>query len=108
MLVHETTHVWQNQNGGTDYMTEAIYAQIFGEGYEYGDVILNGRTWFLLNPEQQAQLIEDAFRNGYFRNGGWSNAKPISDNSKHIIPPQNMINYMNQVKPQLQAGQGAT
>ena len=107
-LVHETTHVWQNQNGGTDYLSEALYAQIFGEGYEYADVILNGRTWFLLNPEQQGQLIEDAFINGYFQNGGWSNIKPIRDNSNNIIPPQNMINYMNQVKPQLQAGQGAT
>ena len=30
-LVHETTHVWQNQNGGTDYMSAALHAQIFGK-----------------------------------------------------------------------------
>lgn len=38
-LVHEITHVWQNQNGGTDYMSEALYAQIFGDGYDYADAI---------------------------------------------------------------------
>jgi hypothetical protein len=26
-LIHEAGHVWQHQNGGTDYMTEALWAQ---------------------------------------------------------------------------------
>ncbi|MGI8555164.1 MAG: hypothetical protein ACR2LT_02255 [Pyrinomonadaceae bacterium] len=26
-LVHETTHVWQHQNGGDDYMIRELHAQ---------------------------------------------------------------------------------
>ena len=112
-LVHETTHVWQNQHGGTDYMSEALYAQIFGDGYGYANEIFNkNKTWVMLNPEQQGQLIQDAFENGYFSSGGWSNVKPIyytSQNQTQMqIPTQFIINYMNQVKPQLYSGQGAT
>ncbi len=111
-LVHETTHVWQNQNGGTDYMGEALHAQ-FTAGYGYGDDISNNKkSWAMLNPEQQAQLIQDAYDNGYFQNNGWSNAKPIyvtsQNQTQSQIPAQFMINYMNQVLPQLRNGQGAT
>lgn len=111
-LVHETTHVWQNQNGGTDYMGEALWAQATA-GYGYADDIFNKKkTWRMLNPEQQGQLIQDAYDNGYFQNGGWSNVKPIYYTSQNQtqaqILPQFMIKYMNQVIPQLRAGQGAT
>lgn len=108
VLVHETTHVWQNQNGGTDYMLEALYAQATA-GYGYGDDIFNKKkTWALLNPEQQGQLIQDAYVNDYFLNGGWSNVRQINDSQGNGIPAAFMINYMNQVKPHLRGGQGAT
>ncbi len=111
-LVHETTHVWQFQNGGTDYMGEAVHAQ-FTAGYGYADDIVNKKkNWRMLNPEQQAQVIQDAHDNGYFKNGGWSNAKPVYYTSQNQtqaqIQPQFMINYLNQLMPQLRAGQGAT
>ena len=31
LLTHEMGHVWQFQNGGTDYMREALWAQAFGD-----------------------------------------------------------------------------
>lgn len=106
VLVHETTHVWQNQNGGTDYISEALWAQ-FTVGYGYGDDIFHKKkTWAMLNPEQQGQLIQDAYDAGYFTNRGWSISKVDSFNNP--IPPQFLINYMNQVTQQLRAGQGAT
>lgn len=66
----------------------------------------------MLNLEQQGQLIQDAYGNDYFKNGGCSNVKPVyytSQNQTQMqIPPQFMVNYLNQVMPQLRAGQGAT
>lgn len=112
-LVHETTHVWQHQNGGTDYMGEALYAQAtVGYGYA-NDIVANPpKTWFLLNPEQQGQLIEDAYINEYFHNGGWNNKKPVlyttQNQTQAQISPQDMINYLNKVLPQIRVGQGAT
>ena len=109
-LVHETTHVWQNQNGGTDYMTEALYAQIFGEGYEYDAAVSQGRTWFLLNPEQQAQLIEDAFASGFLQNGlpsgRWLERRPQGGFVQRIDFEQYFVNQ--NILGQLRSGQGAT
>jgi len=35
-LVHELTHVWQNQNVGPVYLAHAVSAQLVGAGYNYG------------------------------------------------------------------------
>jgi hypothetical protein len=35
-LIHELTHVWQNQNVGPIYLAHAVESQIFGAGYNYG------------------------------------------------------------------------
>lgn len=104
-LVHETTHVWQHQNGGTDYMGEALYAQeISGEGYGYEkDVLANPpRTWFLLNPEQQGQLIQDAYLAGFFHNKQWVHPK--------MGVRVDLANYMiaQDIWGQVKTGQGAT
>lgn len=107
-LVHETTHVWQNQNGGTDYMWEALHAQMTaGYGY-YDDVINKGKTWGMLNPEQQGQLIEDAYEAGYFtkNQGQWIEVDPLT---KQVIGPRpDLATFMKGVEPQLRSGQGAT
>ena len=60
VLVHEAGgHAWQYQNGGTDYLSEALVAQLLeqlglGEGYDYSNELAAGTSWDELNPEQQA------------------------------------------------------
>ena len=67
-MVHELTHVWQYENAGAIYMPQAIHAQKWGGGYEYGDVTelqtrkTAGRGLLSFNREQQAQIVEDFFR----------------------------------------------
>jgi len=95
LLVHEATHVWQFQQGGDDYMSESLFAQSVGDGYNYQQAISEGKQWSELNPEQQGDLIRDAYRNGYFNStpGNW-------------MGNPNMTTYMNNVLPQLRAGTG--
>lgn len=64
LLVHELTHVWQHQHGGTAYMSAALAAQWVGDGYDWRKAVSRGLRWARLNPEQQAQLIEDAAVSG--------------------------------------------
>jgi hypothetical protein len=66
LLVHELTHVWQFQHKGWGYVAEALWAQGFGDGYDYAKALRQGTPWRKMNPEQQAQMIEDAFKSGYF------------------------------------------
>ncbi|AEI63238.1 DUF4157 domain-containing protein [Corallococcus macrosporus] len=60
LLVHELTHVWQHQHGGTAYLSAALAAQWSGDGYDWRKGVSREKRWAQLNPEQQAQLIEDA------------------------------------------------
>ncbi len=95
LLDHESTHVWQFQHGGDDYMGEALYGQSLGEGYDYQQGIDEGKSWSELNPEQQAELIQEAYKNGFFDTGMWSGRPDLTA-------------YMNDVLTQLRAGNGAT
>ncbi|NOJ81603.1 hypothetical protein [Myxococcus xanthus] len=65
-LVHEAAHVWQHQHGGTDYASEALFAQFFGDGYNLGKALREGKSWSQLNPEQQGELLEQGYRAGFF------------------------------------------
>jgi hypothetical protein len=65
-LVHELGHVWQHQHGGTDYMSEALWGQHFGDGYDWKKGLDEGKAFGQLNPEQQAEFISTAFAAGYF------------------------------------------
>jgi hypothetical protein len=60
LLVHELTHVWQHQHGGTAYLSAALAAQWWGDGYNWRKAVGQALRWAQLNPEQQAQFIEDA------------------------------------------------
>ncbi|WP_208721230.1 hypothetical protein [Corallococcus aberystwythensis] len=68
LLVHESAHVWQHQNGGTDYMSEALVAQHIGDGYDFEKGLDAGKSWSQLNPEQQAEFLQQAQLAGYFAN----------------------------------------
>jgi hypothetical protein len=78
-LVHEMVHVWQFENGGPDYVPEAIIAQQSGgnglwyddngypnptaapPGYGFDTAVAAGKRWPDFNPEQQATFIDCAF-----------------------------------------------
>ncbi len=100
LLVHEAAHVWQHQNGGTDYMSEALWAQNFGEGYDYGRALSEGRPWSALNPEQQASVIERAFDAGMF-------SQPANPNARFIHDGQDYTEQVRAMITELRAGRGA-
>ncbi|HEY8748414.1 MAG TPA: hypothetical protein VIM11_10590 [Tepidisphaeraceae bacterium] len=66
LIVHETGHVWQSQNAGGDYIAQSLYnqakASIEGSSrngaYDYASAIAAGKSFDELNPEQQAEYIE--------------------------------------------------
>lgn len=68
-LVHEVVHIWQYTHRGAAYIPRALYAQTTPEGYNYGGLepLQEKSELEDFNYEQQADIIEDAFRltNGY-------------------------------------------
>jgi hypothetical protein len=76
LLVHEAAHTWQYQNGGIDYIGASIWNQLKGVvsggdrglAYEFTEPLKEGKKWKDLNPEQQASLIETAYRERFFDN----------------------------------------
>jgi hypothetical protein len=81
-LVHEMVHVWQFQNGGTDYIAASAFHQagVFrdvyaGDAYDWRPQVKAGKRWAALGAEQQAQLVEDAYAEGHFAGDtAWSHA----------------------------------
>ncbi len=73
-FIHELVHVWQYERYGSVYISEALWAQRWGGGYDYGGLmpLMNyseGKGLSAFNFEQQADIIEDYFR--------WSNGLPL-------------------------------
>lgn len=66
-LIHELTHVWQYQHGGTSYISISLAAQIAGTlrtgsrnaAYDYQ--ITPGASFFKFTPEQQGLIVENYF-----------------------------------------------
>jgi len=69
ILVHEVAHIWQYTRVGAAYIPRALAAQRSAMGYNYGGIaaLKEGRGLADFNYEQQADIIEDAYRlaNGY-------------------------------------------
>lgn len=67
VMMHELTHVWQYQTSGAIYMPQAIHAQVWGDGYNYGGKTglqkakTSGKGFLSFNREQQAQIVQDFF-----------------------------------------------
>ena len=96
-LVHEMGHIWQGQNGGTDYLSEALWGQYLGDGYDFAKGIDEGKAFKDLNPEQQAQLISVAWGNGFFD----------SPDSRFVFRGTDYTDYLNDALRQVRAGQSA-
>jgi hypothetical protein len=104
VLVHEVGHAWQYQHGGTDYLSEALVAQLLGQlglgpGYDYSGDLAAGASFDELNPEQQAQLVQDAYHSGYFDD---------PENNQIFSGGVNYSNFMYEVYQDLLAGEGMT
>jgi hypothetical protein len=96
-LTHELVHVWQFQHGGADYMREALVAQFVGDGYDWQKGIAEGKAWAQLNPEQQAALVEAAYRAGFFEGPG----------RRFSVDGSDYTAYLSQALVELRAGRGA-
>jgi hypothetical protein len=96
LLVHEMVHVWQYQHEGWTYAPSAIWAQIGGDGYDFAKALRQGKPWKKMNPEQQAQMIQEAFHAVYFDTPG---ALFGLLNNKAVVvrpsvePPQGFTDY---------------
>ena len=97
LLVHEMGHVWQHQTGGTDYMSEALAGQYAGDGYDFEKGIQEGKSWSELNPEQQAELLQQAYKSGFFDSPG----------RRFTYNGTDYTDYLNEALRQVRAGQGA-
>lgn len=70
-LMHELVHVWQYEQSGAIYMPQAIHAQVWGAGYNYGGVAgltaakTAGQGILSFNREQQAQIVTNFYRIKY-------------------------------------------
>jgi hypothetical protein len=97
LLVHEAAHVWQHQHGGTNYMSESLFAQSFGDGYDYAKALREGKQWSQLNPEQQAEIVETCFECGFL-------ADPCA---RFEIGGQDYSDEVRAMIAELRAGRGA-
>ncbi|MGA2411035.1 MAG: hypothetical protein ABSG46_11690 [Candidatus Binataceae bacterium] len=63
-LVHELTHVWQGEHShwAWSYVFSSAGHQALGSAYKYDPK--NMKDWDSYNPEQQAQIVEDWYKDG--------------------------------------------
>ncbi len=65
-LIHELTHVWQYQHGGTSYISHSLQTQIAGalrgnRNFAYDYALKPGLSFFDFTPEQQGLIVENYF-----------------------------------------------
>ena len=66
-LGHEVGHVWQNENGGGDYIHNALFAQLWGAitsgdrdaAYNWRQALRDGESFESMNDEERAAVMED-------------------------------------------------
>ncbi|MBK8012204.1 MAG: hypothetical protein IPK13_12720 [Deltaproteobacteria bacterium] len=104
-LDHEMAHIWQYQNGGSDYIHGSIFAQAMGmvtdgdrrAAYDWRSAFNDGLAFCDLNPEQQASLIATATR--LSPNGGPIEARSSITEAEAA--------YLNAALAEVRAGRGA-
>ena len=106
VLIHELTHIWQHQNGGTDYASEALLSQAVdgNEAYSWADAIQH-RPWSELEPERQAAFVEAASRASAF------SANPPAFPPTFSLPAgltlRQLNSFLDTVVRELRSGRGA-
>ena len=104
VIIHELVHVWQYQHGGWGYVPGALKAQILGDGYDFAKALREKKPWVKMNPEQQGQLIQDAFRGVYFDTPGALFG--VLNNKGAVVrpgsrPPDGFVDYTSALKDAL-------
>lgn len=102
-LAHEAGHIWQNQNGGGDYLHRALLAQGLATlksgdrngAYDWREGFNDGKAFDELNPEQQASLIEDIGKalmngNGIVEASDWPKALSAAE-MKYVMDAWAMV-----------------
>jgi hypothetical protein len=69
VFAHECTHIWQNQNSGSSYASEALASQFWGDGYDWEKEADAGDEWAEFGREAQGQSVEDMYRSGASTSG---------------------------------------
>lgn len=85
LLVHETTHVWQYQQTGDRYASDAIGAQWFlADAYDWRrEIDVRGKDdWSDFNNEAQAEFLQDLWRLG-----------AVKDSAGNILQTGNGVFY---------------
>lgn len=100
-LIHEVVHVWQYTYRGAAYIPRALYAQTTTMGYNYGGLVPLREATQLesFNYEQQADIIEDAFRLANGWEAQWvkgRGAEVLPDYYKYLEEVRN-ASYSNQI-----------
>jgi hypothetical protein len=92
-LVHEVVHIWQYTQRGAAYIPRALYAQTTEMGYNYGGLAPLRQATQLedFNYEQQADIIEDAFRLA----NGWE-AQWVKGRGAEVLP--DYFKYLEEIK----------
>ncbi len=107
LLTHEMLHVWQYQNGGSDYMPKALWAQQVGDGYDFEKGIDQGKAWAELNPEQQAEFIEQAVAAGAIDDPKHQFIYERKDKDGNVRARTDYSTYLNDALREIKAGRGA-
>ncbi len=99
-IVHEMTHVWQHQNGGPIYMGKALAAQQFGDAYDWKKGLAEGKSFAQLDPEQQAEMIADAYKAGFF------NTTEDEGNARFVVLGVDYTRQLREALRNIRAGEG--
>jgi hypothetical protein len=108
-LGHEVGHVWQNQNGGGDYLHNALFAQWWAKlttgdwtnAYDWRKALSNGESFETMNDEERAHVMEDIGK--ALENDGMITA---SDGDHTPYTPAELA-FLQEVAREIKLGEGA-
>jgi hypothetical protein len=101
-LIHELTHVWQNQHVGPIYLAHAVESQWLEEGYNYGytnghngsggeaELQNAGGDLSAFNPEQQGQIAMHYYVRRYMDSLNYDDWQPYIDSFQAGMPERNV------------------
>jgi hypothetical protein len=113
-LGHEVGHVWQNQNGGGDYIHNALFAQLWGSitggsrdaAYDWRKALANGESFESMNDEERAEVVEDIGK-ALENDGSITAADGTCSGPEFANYTPAELAFLRQVADEVKAGEGA-